>query len=122
MRDLELVVTWEDYRSDAERLAEVESEHENLRAGLVGVDAKVARAEANLEADRRAHLDREKELQRTSEGLYAIRSEIQALENRVEYESREREGLVRLADEREREIEELATQLGTNQRDLTETL
>ncbi|MFQ5514539.1 MAG: chromosome segregation protein SMC [Myxococcota bacterium] len=122
LRDLELRVSWEEYRADAERLREVEREHEGLRLGASRLDAEVARAEADLEAESRAHLDREKELQRQSEALYALRSEIQSLESRLEYERREREGLIRLADERGGEIAELEERLSADTGALTETL
>jgi chromosome segregation protein len=122
VRDLELVVTWEEYQADAGRLEEVEREHNNLLAGVVAIDAQIARTEANLEAEQHHHLDREKELQNTSEALYSIRSEIHSLENRLEYERREREGLVRLADERQNEVEELETQLSANSSALTEVV
>jgi chromosome segregation protein len=115
-------VTWEEHRDDAKNLEQVEREHESLRAGTAAVDARIARDEANLETGRRQHLDRERELQRTSEALYTIRSEIQSLEDRVAYERREREGLLRLADEREGEVEELETQLSANSHSLTETV
>ena len=122
VRDLELAVTWEAFRSDAARLAGAEGEHEDLRASTAALDAKVARAEANLEAERSRHLNREQELQRASEQLYTLRTEIQSLESRVEYERREREGLLRLAGEREVEGEELEALLSANEAALGETL
>ena len=122
VRDLELAVTWEAFRSDAARLAGAEGEHEDLRASTAALDAKVARAEANLEAERSRHLNREQELQRASEQLYTLRTEIQSLESRVEYERREREGLLRLAGEREVEEEQLEAQLSANAAALGETL
>ena len=122
VRDLELVVTWESFKGDADRLAQAQNEHDTLRASVVASDAEVARADANQEAERRRHLDGEQSLQQASEQLYALRSEIQALESRVEYERREREGLLRLAGERETEVQELESQLGANDVALAQAL
>ena len=99
-----------------------EGEYQGLRTSLTALDAQVARSEANQDAERRSHMDREQELQRTNEQLYALRSEIQSLESRLEYERREREGLLRLAGEREVEVGELETPLGTNEALLHEAL
>ncbi len=122
VRDLELVVTWEAYRGDDLSLVATEGEYQGLRTSLAALDAQVARSEANQDAERRSHMDREQELQRTNEQLYALRSEIQSLESRLEYERREREGLLRLAGEREVEVGELETQLVTNEALLHEAL
>ena len=60
VRDLELAVAWEDLQGDETRVREAESGLEGARAGLVALDARVARAESDLETARRSHLDRER--------------------------------------------------------------
>ena len=54
--------------------------------------------------------------------MYGLRTEIHGLENRVEYERREREGLLRLILDREQEIRELESQLAGNELSLNETV
>ncbi|MCP4006978.1 MAG: chromosome segregation protein SMC [bacterium] len=114
LRDLELVVAKQEYTCEADALADSESNFERLRAEASELDARVSREEAELETGRRAHLDHERELQQMSEKLYSVRSAIQSLESRVDYERREREGLLQLADERESEVRELEEQHGAH--------
>ncbi len=113
-RVLELVVARETWRRDSAALGELSSSLEQLRADGAGLDARAGRADADLETTRRAHLDHERELGRESEALYQVRSSIQALESRIEYEKREREGLVSLADEREQELQEREVTLASD--------
>jgi chromosome segregation protein len=122
LRDLELLASAAELEGHDAKLAELDRSLGELRAESVSLDAAVARAEARLEAERRAHLDREKELQGSRERLFALRSEIQALESRIEYERRERESLLGLADEREGEIAELEQQLASHRSAHTEVL
>ena len=122
LRDLELTVASESFARDSALLAGAESELERLRAEGVGLDARAGRADADLESARRAHLDRERELSRASESLYGVRSAIQALESRIGYERREREGLSSLADEREQELRELEVRLASDGAELRDAL
>ncbi len=121
-RDLELVVARETWLRDSAELREAESTLEGLRAEGVGLDARAGRADADLESTRRAHLDHERELGRESEALFQVRSAIQSLESRIGYERREREGLVRLADEREAELRERETALAADSASLLEAV
>ena len=111
MRDLELSVAREELDGHAEGVARAESALEGARAEKVALDARAASADSRLESQRRAHLDAERELGESSERLYEVRSEIQSLESRLEYERREREGLLELAAERETESQELDERL-----------
>src|SRR5262245_12945682 len=80
LRDLELVVARETWLADSAALAASVASQDALRAEAVGLDARAGRADADLEGARRAHLDRERELQASSESLYRVRSAIQVLE------------------------------------------
>ena len=122
MRDVELAVTWQELQGDLERVHAAERELESARAERISLDAKVARADADLEAERRAHLEREHEVQRSSERLYELRSEIKSLEDRISFERRERDGLLRLVDERQEEVGELEEQLRTHAAGLQEAV
>jgi len=120
LRDLEVIVSWEEFQAETGRLSEAESRLEGARAESVALDARIARAESTLESERRSHLDRERELQRSSERLYALRSEIKTLENRAEWERRERRDLDRLAEERAEEAQQLEAQVAENATALSE--
>ena len=122
LRELELAVAHESFGRDRESFAGAERELEALRAEGAGMDARTGRADADLENARRAHLDRERELGRASESLYALRSRIQALESKIGYERRERAGLVSLADEREAELRELELRLAADGSELRDVL
>jgi chromosome segregation protein len=122
LRELELAVARESNARDSAALAAAESELADLRAAGAGCDARAARADADLENARRDHLDCERELGRASESLYAVRSEIQALESRIGYERRESAGLVTLADEREAELRELEAQLAADSAGLRDAM
>ena len=121
-RGLELVVARETWLRDSSLLAEQSAQLERLRAEGVGLDARAGRADADLETSRRAHLDHERELARENEALYQVRSSIQALESRIEYERRERDGRVTLADEREQELREREVALAGDSSALHEAL
>jgi chromosome segregation protein len=121
-RDLELVVTWQDLQGDRQRIANAERELNEARTAGSALDARVARGEAQLESQRRGHLERERELQAQSERLYEIRNQIQALENQIGFERREREGLLRLTEERRGELGELETQLASRSGDLQDAV
>ena len=122
VRDLELEVTQENFQVDAERRRELEEQLESARAEAIARDANVARVDSSLEEERRVHLDQERELQRSSERLFSMRSEIQSTESRVEWERRERDGLSRLIEDRQGEIAELEQQLGVNRASLQEAV
>jgi chromosome segregation protein len=122
LRDLELLSSAAALERHDAKLAEIDRSLGELRAQGVSLDAAVARAESRLETERRAHLDREKELQSGRERLFSLRSEIQSLESRIEYERRERESLLGLAEEREGEIVELEQQLANHRTAHTEVL
>ena len=122
LRDLELSTAYEELGVLRARLAEVDRELEQVRAESTALDARVARAESLLEAARRSHLDSEKDLSARSERLYALRSQIDGLENRIEYERREREDLLGLSGEREREGEQLEERLAQDQRALADAI
>ena len=122
LRELELAVAHETFGRDRDALAQATSQLEALRAEGVGFDARSGRADAGLENARRAHLDRERELGRASESLYALRSQIQSLESRIGYERRERAGLISLADEREAELRELELRLSADGAELRDVL
>jgi chromosome segregation protein len=122
MRDLELSVAREELDGHAEGVARAESALEGARAEKVALDARAARADSRLESQRRAHLDAERELGESSERLYEVRSEIQSLESRLEYERREREGLLELAAEREIESSELDERLQERDAELREAV
>ncbi len=111
LRDLELGVSRQEFLYCRAKLDEADEEIERLRTESVALDARVARADADLEAERRTHVEQERALQDVSERLFRVRSEIQSLEGRVEYERRERDGLARMADEREQEVVQLEAQL-----------
>jgi chromosome segregation protein len=121
-RDLELVVAHETWGRDAAELRTGEGTLETLRAEGVGLDARAGRADADLESTRRAHLDHERELSRENESLFQVRGAIQALESRIGYERREREGLVSLADEREVELREREVTLAADSAGLLDAL
>ena len=114
VRELELATSWEELQGGLDRVRDAERDLEDARGAAVALDARVGRADAALETERRTHLDRERELRAESERLFELRSEIQALENRMAFEKREREGLLALAQEREQEISELEEQLRTH--------
>jgi chromosome segregation protein len=122
LRDVELAVAREELDGHAARVDGQRREFEEARAASTAADARQARAEAALETERRAHLERERELQGSSERLYALRSEIQSLESRIEYQGRERSGLLELADQREAEAAELEAQLAENREALREAV
>ncbi len=111
-RDLEIGLAAEDLAGHAGRTADLERGAAEVRAAVEGVGARLAGHESRLEAARRAHLDHEKQVSASSELLFTLRSEIQVLENRVEYERRERDGLLRTAEQREAEGAELDARLG----------
>jgi chromosome segregation protein len=113
-RSLELVTAHEEYRRHADELVSAERELERLRAQGVELDARVARTEARVEEGRRAHLEREGALQQASEDLYELRSTIQSVESRIEYQRHERGSLLKLAGERDAEVEQLREQLSTH--------
>jgi chromosome segregation protein len=122
LRDLELVVASEAYAADARTLADSERALAAARDESAALDARVAARDADLEAARRASLEREKELQLLSERLYALRTAIQSLESRSAYERRERTGLLELASEREGEIGQLEEQLVGHSGELAEVV
>ncbi len=122
LRELELVVAHQEYRAADGRQRELGRESELARAETVRLDAEVARAEAELESERRGLLDRERELEGVSQALFSVRGEIQNLEGRAEFERREREGLLRLAAEREGEIGELEQQHAGHARELEDAI
>jgi chromosome segregation protein len=119
LRELELVAASVELRGQSARLAEASRQLEEVRTEATALDARVARAESLLEAERRQHLDSEKDLQSRSERLYALRAEIQSLEDRIEFERRVREGLLRLAAQRDIEVAQLDEQIGEHRRSLT---
>ncbi len=110
IRDLELVVSREELSAEDTKVRDAKSQFEVARTRSVALDAQVSRAEAAVAEERKAHVDRERELQSSNDRLFALRSEIQALQSRIEYERREREGLQRLMDERDVEIKSLEEQ------------
>ncbi len=112
LRDLELELATVELGEHAERLRGQERTAADVRGELEATGARVARHEAELEAARREHLDHERALSESSELLFQLRGEIQALESRVEYERRERDGLLNLAEQRESESDELERSLG----------
>ncbi len=122
LRELELVVAHETWARDLAELAGADARLESLRAEGIGLDARSARADADLESARRAHLDRERELSRASESLYQLRSQIQGLESRIGYERRERASLSSLADERESELHDLEARLASDGAELRDAL
>ncbi len=107
LRDLELLLATVDFAEHAGRVREQESSAAGIRAELEATGARAARHASQLEVARREHLDCERALAESSELLFQLRGEIQALESRVEYERRERDGLLQLADQRESESNEL---------------
>ena len=120
LRDLEVVVSFEEFEAETSRLGDSERRLEDARAEGVALDARLARAESTLESERRAHLDSERELQASSERLYALRSEIRTLENRVDWERREKQDLERLAAERAEEVNQLEVQVAEHGATLSE--
>ena len=110
-RELELAVAQEEYLRHGNGLAAAEKALERLRTGGSELDARVARADAQVEESRRVHLDRERTLQETSEALSELRLKIQSIESRIEYGRRERTSLLQLTREREAEVEQLQEQL-----------
>jgi chromosome segregation protein len=122
IRELELRVASEELAAHDARLAELAGELERLAEEEVALDARAASAAARLEAERAAHLERQNALQRSREALLALRNEIQALEGRIEYERREREGLLELAGSREGELLELEQQLAAHRAAQAEVL
>jgi chromosome segregation protein len=122
LRDLELAVAHEAYRADATQFESARAELERLRAAGAAADAAVAHAEAELATARRLHLEHESDLQTLSERLYALRSAIQALEGRVDYERRERQALLDSAAQRETEAGQLQEQLFGHRSSLAEVL
>jgi chromosome segregation protein len=122
VRELELLVAHEEHQIAAARSRELARESDQARAETVRLDAEVASTEAELESERRGLLDRERELDRSSQTLFTLRSEIQGLEGRAEFERREREGLLRLAADREGEIGELEEQHRGYLRELSEAV
>jgi chromosome segregation protein len=111
LRDLEVVVSHEEFQAESTRLGDAERQLEQARDESVALDARLAQAGSKLESERRAHLDRERELHGSSERLYALRSEIRTLENRIDWERREKQDLERLASERAEEVAQLEAQV-----------
>jgi chromosome segregation protein len=111
LRDLELLLATVDFGEHAARVREQERTAADVRGELEASGARAARHESQLEAARREHLDHERALAESSELLFQLRGEIQALESRVEYERRERDGLLGLAEQREVESDELERNL-----------
>ncbi len=105
-RDLELVVASEEYGRYADKLGAVERELGQLRIEGFDFDARIARADSRVEDNRREYLERERAVQQTSEALYALRSKIQSIESRIEYQRRERASLLKLSEERAAEVEQ----------------
>jgi len=119
LRDLELATSAQQFAANREESTELERGLEADRSRNVELDASVARVEAAAEEERRVHLDRERELQNAGDVLQALRSEIQALESRLEYERREEQSLATSIEERTAEAQERETQLEGAQRELS---
>jgi chromosome segregation protein len=111
VRDLELAVTCESFASGEIRSREWEGELEARRTALVDIEARHARLEADLETERHQHLERDRALAQSSEGLFKIRAEIQSLESRFAFERREHASLEALVAQRAQEIGELEERL-----------
>ncbi|MCE2390027.1 MAG: chromosome segregation protein SMC, partial [Proteobacteria bacterium] len=122
LRDLELIEAREEHRAETAQFEAAERDIERQRAEGAELDARVGRAEAELEEARRTQLEREKQLQALSERLYSLRTVIQSLESRIDYESRERQGLAAQAAERDDEIARLEQQLVGRGAELTEKI
>jgi chromosome segregation protein len=112
VRDLDLSLAREDFDQQETRLEEARAALESLRTQSGEAEAAVARAEEGIVAAREERLRLEREMQQAGDRLHELRSEIQSLEGRIQYETREREALTALAGRRDAEIQELETQAG----------
>jgi chromosome segregation ATPase len=109
LRELELALSYEKTAKAREDLAVASAALVEDRTVLTGLDARVARAEADIAGDRLAHAELEREAQIHAERLYGLRSEVQSHEGRIEWDRRESEALARSVADREAEIEERST-------------
>ncbi len=121
-RDLELVVASEEYGRYADKLGSAERELGQLRTEGFDLDARIARADSRVEDSRRAHLERERAMQKTSEDLFELRSQIQSIESRIEYQRRERASLQKLAEERAAEVEQRRGQQSVHTSSLSQVI
>ena len=110
IRELDLSLAREDLEIRDGAFAQARDELEALRARVTESGGVLAQTETRLSEGRDERLRLEREVVRVGDRLHELRTEIQGLEGRIEYERREREELLALAQRREEEIEELDRQ------------
>jgi chromosome segregation protein len=110
IRELELSLAAEDFQGEESELAEVREELGRLRGRSGELDSALAESEERLSEARERRTTLEEEVRSSGERLYQLRSEIQTLEGRIEYERREREEMISLTERRTEEIAELRGQ------------
>ena len=115
VRLLELSLAADDRRELLAEIADAERRLVALRDEVQAGDLRVAEREAELERARIELAERERAVVQSSEVLFALRSEIQQLESRIEYEQRERDTLAAARASREEERASLRAQLGAAQ-------
>ncbi|HTY19335.1 MAG TPA: chromosome segregation protein SMC [Myxococcota bacterium] len=115
LRLLELSLAADDRRALATELAESEHQLALQRTAAAATEAQMAEREADLERLRLELAQRERAVVAGSEVLFALRGEIQQLESRIDYEERERQGLVAARASRDEELVRLRGQLAAAQ-------
>ncbi len=109
-RLLDLSIAAEERHALAQRLVRAEHELAQQRSRVAEAEARLAEREADLERKRLDLADEERGVVGESEALFALRGEIKALENRIEYERREREQLIASQEQRRGELARLGEQ------------
>ncbi len=110
MRNLELSLARDDRQELLDAAEETRRALTGLRDGVTALEARVSEGDLALEQKRLSLAERERLLNQGAEALYAVRTEIKELENRIEFETRERETLSRTGELRRQELGELREQ------------
>jgi chromosome segregation protein len=110
IRELDLSLAREDLEIQESEFSQAHEELEALRTRVTEAGGVLGKTEARLSETREERLRLEREVVRVGDRLHELRTEIQGLEGRIEYERREREELLGLAHRWEEEIQELDRQ------------
>lgn len=110
MRTLELSLARDERQDLIDAAAETERKLTGLRDAVTALETRLSENELALEQKRLSLAERERLLNQGAEALYAVRAEIKQLENRIEFETRERETLSRTGEARHEELVALREQ------------